>query len=127
MTVRPSRSTARAPDRKSRISQTGFEVQIKDDQADKDLTDVSGSVFSRIPAAGRFSLPVGEWNDFRITCVGRRLRIELNGQLCSESDIDTVKTGTEWCMKKVPDAGYIGLQNHGDPVTFRNIRIREIR
>lgn len=116
----------RAPDRTSRISQTGLEVQIKDDRADQDLTDVSGAVFSRIPAAGRFARPIGQWNHFRITCVGRRLRIELNGQLCSDTDIDTVKPGTEWAMDRVPDQGYIGLQNHGTPVELRNIRIRQL-
>lgn len=118
----------RAPSREGRISQLGFEMQIKDDREDKDLTDVSGAVFSRIPAAGRFAKAPGEWNHHRITLVGRNLRIELNGRLVSQSDMDSVKPPTDpWSMAKVPDEGYIGLQNHGDPVEFRNIRIREIR
>jgi hypothetical protein len=29
-------------------------------------------------------------------------------------------------MWSVPNDGYIGLQNHGSPAEFRNIRIREI-
>ncbi|MHC4073706.1 MAG: family 16 glycoside hydrolase [Planctomycetota bacterium] len=47
--------------------------------------------------------------------------------MISDTDIDTVKPGTEWAMDKIPDAGYIGLQNHGDPIEFRKIRVREIR
>jgi len=117
----------RAPGRKGRTSQKGFEVQIKDDRKDPDFTDVSGAVFSRIPAAGKFARPIGEWNDFKIVCIGRRLRIELNGKLVSDTDIDTVKPGTDWAMTNVPNEGYIGLQNHGDPVELRNIRICEIR
>ncbi|UCD28176.1 MAG: DUF1080 domain-containing protein [Planctomycetota bacterium] len=117
----------RAPSREGRTSQKGFEIQIKDDRKDKDLTDVTGAVFSRIPAAGRFSKPIGEWNYYKITCIGRHLSIELNGHLVSDTNIDMVKPSTDWAMDKVPNQGYIGLQNHGDPVEFRNIRIREIR
>lgn len=118
----------RAPDRNSRISMTGMEVQIKDDAADQDLTDVSGSVFRRIPASGKYARPIGEWNHYRVTCQGRRLRIELNGMLVSDTIIDTVKPqGDDPPMSAVPDEGYIGLQNHGTPVDIRNVRIRELK
>lgn len=117
----------RAPDRKGRTSLKGFEVQMKEDRADADLTDVSGAVFRRIHAAGRFSKPPGQWNHYRITCAGRQLRIELNGQVVSDTDMDTVEPlDKDPPMRDVPDQGYIGLQNHGDPVEFRNVRIREI-
>ena len=117
-----------APDREGRTSQKGCEVQIKDDREDPDLTDVSGAVFSRIPAAGKFAKPPGTWNRFEITCVDRVLRIVLNGRLVSDRPIDSVKpAGDPWRMTELPDEGYIGLQNHGDPVEFRNIRIRKIR
>ncbi len=111
----------RAPSYKGRISMLGMEIQIRDDSQDDDLTDSSGAVFKRIPAAGQFSKPVGEWNDYKIVCRGRRLRIELNRQLVSDTDMDTVES-----MREIPDEGYIGLQNHGQPVAFRNIRIRPL-
>ena len=47
-----------APDREGRTSMKGFEIQIRDDASDKNLQDVSGAVFNRIPAAGMFRL---EW------------------------------------------------------------------
>ncbi len=115
----------RAPGHQGRISMLGMEVQIKDDRKDPDLSDVSGAVFRRIPASGRYARPIGQWNDFRILCRGRRLRIELNGRLVSDTDIDTVPAqGDDPPMSRVPDEGYIGLQNHGTPVEFRDIRIR---
>ena len=118
----------RAPAREGRISMLGIEVQIKDDHADPDFTDVSAAVFRRIPASGIYSRPVGQWNHYKIRLVGRTLRIELNGQLASETDIDTVTPlDNDSPLSAVPDVGYIGLQNHGQPVEFRNIRIREIR
>lgn len=117
----------RAPDREGRTSMRGFEVQARDDTADKDLSDVSGSVFRRIPASGRYAKPVGEWNRLRIKMLGRRLKIELNGHVASETDIDQVPPrDSDPPMSAVPDAGYIGLQNHGTPAAFRNISIREI-
>jgi len=111
----------RAPDRKGRTSMKGFEIQARDDVHDTTLDDVSGAVFSRIPAAGKFSKPVGQWNRFKVTCRGRQLRIELNGHLVSDTDMDTIES-----MRSVPNEGYMGLQNHGTPAAFRNIQIREL-
>lgn len=118
----------RAPSPQGRTSMLGFEVQIIDDSAHTDLTDVSGSIFRRVNALGRYSLPVGQWNTCKITCVGRHVRVELNGQLASEAHFDTVPPqGDDPPMSDVPNVGHIGLQNHDSVVEFRNIRIREIR
>ena len=115
----------RVPDIQGRASMTGLEVQIRDDAADPDLTDVTGAVFRRIPASGRYAKPLGQWNHLKLTMMGRKLRIELNGYLVSETDIDAVKPlGNDPPASAVPDEGFIGLQNHGTPVQFRNIRIR---
>ena len=113
----------RAPDREGRTSMKGFEIQCKDDRKDEDLTDVAGAVFSRVPALDKFSNPPGEWNHLRVTCKGRRVRIELNGHKCSSFDLDEVKAGTPESMANIPDEGYIGLQNHGQRAYFRNVRI----
>jgi len=116
----------RAPSREGRISMLGFEVQIIDDTGSSELVDVSGSVFRRIPASGKFSKPPGQWNTFKLTCRDRTVCIELNGHLISQTDMDTVKPlDQDPPMKNVPDSGYIGLQNHASPVQFRNIRIKE--
>lgn len=118
----------RVPDREGRASMKGFEIQARDDRNDKDLTDVSGAIFNRIPAAGRFAKRPGQWNCLRIICKGRHLRVELNGHVTVDADMDSVPTkGTDPPMKDVPDEGYIGLQNHGTLAEFRDIRIREIR
>lgn len=118
----------RVPDRDGRASMKGFEVQARDDRNDKDLTDVSGAIFNRIAAAGRFARPPGQWNRLKIICMGRRLRVELNGHVTVDADMDSVPVkGNDPPMRNVPDAGYIGLQNHGTPAEFRDIRIRELR
>ncbi len=112
----------RAPDREGRTSMKGFEVQARDDRQDTDLSDACGAVFSRIPASGRYARPPGEWNTLAITCRGRQVRIVLNDHLVSDTVMDTIES-----MKVVPDAGYIGLQNHGSPAEFRNVRIVELK
>ncbi len=118
----------RAPDRLGRTSMKGFEVQARDDGKDKDLTDVSGAVFSRISAAERYSKPVGEWNAMKIVCRGRHLCVELNGHVTVDAEIDHVPAKpNDPPMSAVPNEGYIGLQNHGSPAEFRNVHIREIR
>lgn len=61
-----------------------------------------------------------EWNDYRIQCEGKRIRIWLNGTLT----VDYTETEPE-----IASTGFIGLQIHGGPPSeawYRNIRIRRI-
>lgn len=58
-----------------------------------------------------------DWNTFRITCQGRRLKIEING---------VVTTDVEDSMDA---SGPIGLQHHGEKgqtYRFRNARIKAL-
>ena len=65
--------------------------------------------------------PAGEWNHYRISFVGNRLAVELNG-------IEVIDLQAEPRGKVVDFAprGYIGLQNYDDESTvkFRNIRVK---
>ncbi|MFH1922890.1 MAG: DUF1080 domain-containing protein [Planctomycetota bacterium] len=60
--------------------------------------------------------PFGQWNRFLITMIGDRVTVVLNGQTV----IDRAK------LPDVPPRGAIALQNHGDPVEFRNLYIKEL-
>lgn len=64
----------------------------------------------------RADRPVGEWNSFTITMRGDRVTVDLNG----ERVIDNAQ------LPGVKPRGPIALQNHGDPLQFRNIYIREL-
>ena len=57
----------------------------------------------------------GEWNRFHITMKGDRLTVLLNGQLV----IDNAQ------LPGIPERGPIGLQDHGDPLEFANLYIKE--
>lgn len=67
--------------------------------------------------------PIGEWNHFRIIMVGEKVTVYLNNELV----VDNVVLENYW-NREIPiyESGQIELQNHGDPVSFKNVFIREI-
>lgn len=67
--------------------------------------------------------PPGEWNRFRILLIDDRVTVFLNDQLI----VKNVQFENYWDKEKpLPESGRIELQHHGNPLTFRNIAIREI-
>jgi cytochrome c len=79
--------------------------------------------------------PAGEWNQARIVANKGRYEFWLNGYEVVEFDMNT----PEWKelirnskFREMPDFGVskkgrIALQDHGDQVWFRNIKIRELK
>jgi hypothetical protein len=67
--------------------------------------------------------PVGEWNRFRIIMVGDKVHVFLNGELVVRGT--TLENYWER-DKPIYPGGQIELQNHGGPLWFKNIYIREI-
>jgi hypothetical protein len=67
--------------------------------------------------------PVGEWNRFRILMVGEKVHVFLNGELVVR---DTTLENYWEREKPIYRTGQIELQNHGGPLWFKNIYIREI-
>jgi hypothetical protein len=66
--------------------------------------------------------PVGEWNTFWIKMVGEHVQIKLNGKLVT----DTVLENYWERDKPIYATGQIELQNHGNPLYFKNIYIKEL-
>jgi hypothetical protein len=60
---------------------------------------------------------IGQWNRFRITMNGDRLTVRLNGQTVIENAQ----------LPGVPATGSIGLQDHGAPIEFANIFVRQLQ
>jgi len=66
--------------------------------------------------------PIGEWNTLRITMIGERVTVYLNGLLT----VDNVVMENYW-DRKIPifPDGAIELQAHGTEMYFRDVFIRE--
>lgn len=116
---------------------SGPEMQILDNARHADgqspLTS-AGSNYALHGPAEDVTRPVGEWNEVRLVVDGINVEHWLNGehvvsyQLWTPQWVDAVQSSK---FVEMPDyglarSGHIGLQDHGDPVWFRNIRIREI-
>lgn len=122
-------------------SPIGFEYQILDDalhpdaKRGKDGDRTVASLYDMIPAAANKPIkPVGEWNTARIVVRGKHAEHWLNGVKVLEYDRDSpefkaILAGSKYHV--FPQygqeaSGYLLLQDHGFPVWFRNIKIREL-
>ena len=116
----------------------GFEYQMIDDDRHPDgqlVKHRSGDLYDLIASNDRKHLrPVGEWNVSRIVFVGRHGEHWLNGEKVVEFDLGTPRMDTALEASKyrtIPwfadrRRGHIVLQDHGDEVYFRSIRIRDL-
>lgn len=114
---------------------TGLEMQVLDDarHADGKLpSHRAGALYDLIAPAKAAAKPVGEWNRVRIVVRGGSIEHWLNGvrvvatRFGDEPWRERIAGSKFKAMPhfaKVP-RGRIALQDHGDRVWFRNIRIR---
>lgn len=117
--------------------ETGPEMQILDDAKHADgksrLTS-AGSCYALYAAPEGVVKPAGQWNTARITCVGSKVTLTLNGTKVVE--FDTASDEYKDRLKKSKFAampmfgtkakGHVALQDHGDVVKFRNIKVRPL-
>ncbi|MEX0642328.1 MAG: DUF1080 domain-containing protein [Pirellulales bacterium] len=109
------------------------EIQVLDDTAEqyRDLKEceLNGSLYGLAPATRGYLRPVGEWNYEEVTVDGDHLTVRLNGFEVLNSNL------AEVCEKPAdgrehPGAartsGHFGFCGEGDPVAFRNIRIKRL-
>lgn len=110
----------RVGDLKSPVGK-GIEVQINDTYGKKSpgAHDCGGIIGVTGPSKNT-ARPAGEWNRMVVTCRGTKLQVELNGEQIVDLAMDTS------AVKDRPPAGYVGLQDHGLPLWFRNVRIKEL-
>lgn len=97
-----------------------FEIQI--DPSSKGIHRTGAAYDAEAPMKDAFH-PPGEWNHFKISFIGSRIQVELNGELVLDWDAEP-----RGKVRDFSSEGYIGLQNHDSrsPVYFKNIYIKEI-
>lgn len=117
--------------------ETGPEMQVLDDAHHPDggsrLT-AAGALYGLYPAPEGAVKSAGQWNAARIVVNGNRVEHWLNGvktveyQLLSpewEKQVAASKFN-QWPGYGRATRGHIALQDHGDLVSFRNIKIRTL-
>ncbi len=72
----------------------------------------------------RVDNPVGEWNTFRISMIGEKVTVYLNGVKV----VDNVTLENYWDRAQpIFPTGAIELQAHGTDLAFRDIYVREVQ
>jgi hypothetical protein len=121
-------------------SPVGFEYQLLDDERHPDALRngpirSTGSLYSLIaPNDSKRLKPAGEFNESRIVVQGKHVEHWLNGAKIVEYDLGSqalIDAIAKSKYKDVPGYGVktktrILLQDHGDEVRFRNLKIRAL-
>ncbi|MFQ5571730.1 MAG: DUF1080 domain-containing protein [Rhodothermales bacterium] len=116
---------------------TGPEMQVLDNDRHPDgrnpLTS-SGAVYAMYPASEEVVKGPGEWNEVRIVVQGSHVEHWLNDVMIVDYELWTDEwrqrvADSKWSERPrygLNETGYICLQEHGDPVWYRNIKIRRL-
>jgi cytochrome c len=118
--------------------QTGPEMQILDNTCHPDGRIVkhrAGDLYDLISCKYETVKPAGEWNKIRIIMNNGHLEHWLNGVKVVETQLWTKEWDALVAKSKFPNMskdfgtarrGRISLQDHGDKVWFKNIKIRDL-
>lgn len=127
----------RATEAEDAIWQSAPEMQILDDAGHPDGRDPktsAGALYGVVAPTRASAQPVGRWNKVRIVARGTRVEHWLNGRRVlrvdlADSDVRARIAASKfarWPGFAQARRGHIGLQNHGEEASFRDIRIRRL-
>ncbi|MCP4638810.1 MAG: DUF1080 domain-containing protein [bacterium] len=116
---------------------TSIEVQVlqPNDHYENDKHHCGGIFDCLAPSKLMVKAP-GEWNRCLVVANNNRILVELNGEIVVDTDLnewteahknpDGTKNKFKTAYKDMPREGHIGFQYHGQPVSFRNIKIKSL-
>jgi len=119
------------------IYETGIEMQVLDNDGHPDgkiPSHRAGSLYDMTVPPLSAAHPAGSWNHARLLVEKGRIRQWLNGTLTADVPFGNAEWKKRVAASKFASmplfgtfpSGVIGLQDHGEPVAFRNIKIRKL-
>jgi len=121
-----------------RESAIGHEYQLIDDAKHPDAKigphRQTAALYDVFPATNRPTKPVGEWNTSRVVVRGNEVEHWLNGTKVLTYTLDSPALREAIAKSKFkdvdrfgkPQEGLILLQDHGDAVCYRNLKVRPL-
>ena len=115
--------------------QSGPEYQVLDNARGEPPPEQAGGLFALYPPVGAVPRPVGEFNQARLVVNHGKVQHWLNGVKVAEYEIGSADfkarvAGSkfkQWPQFATGKTGAIALQNHGNPVWFRDLKIRVLK
>jgi hypothetical protein len=117
------------------VGYNGIEVQIVDSTT-ADYYD-TGAIYDLSKPTKNAMKPVGQWNHLEVTCNKSVIDVALNGEKVNHADLaqftepnkrpDGSAHKFDMAYKDHPRKGYLGLQDHGSPCWYKNIKLRPIK
>jgi len=117
--------------------QGGFEIQILNSHGKAKVGKHDcGALYDAKPPSSNPTKPAGEWNHMKLTVNGASVKVALNGKQVVDADLDKWTTPRKnpdgsrnkfrTALKDLPRTGRIGLQYHGQPVWFKNLKLKKL-
>ncbi len=117
--------------------QRGFEIQLMDTPPAEALHNRNiGALYNAQAASQNTLKSLNKWNHLKLRAQGTSVKVWINDQLVNEIDLarwtepetnpDGSKNKFKHALNSLPHHGQIGLQNHGNNVSFRNLFIKEL-
>jgi hypothetical protein len=114
---------------------TGFEIQVQTGEG-TGMHDF-GAIYDLVAPTKNASKGAGEWNHVEIRCEGPHIGVQVNGEEVAKINVDEFDKpglrpdGSEHkfrrAIKDFPREGFIGFQDHGQPVWFKNVKLLELK
>ena len=118
------------------IYESAPEMQVLDDEAHADagLLTKSGANYALHATVPQALRAPGEWNDVRLSVRGGRVTHELNGTILFTYELWSpawealvaASKFSAWPIYGRAARGYIGLQDHGSEVWFRDVKVTKL-
>lgn len=115
---------------------TGFEAQVATGTGTS--CHDFGAIYDLVPLKKNATKGPNVWNSVEIKCLGPKVSVKLNGELVCEMDADQFDqpgeraiegdhkyklNGEKRAVKDFARKGYVGFQDHGHPVWYKNVKL----